>query len=704
MKIGKINYLLSGSFLALMMCPDVAIAQEEVDQQAAGSGGLGVIVVTAQKSQQDVQDTAAAVTTYDGDTLVQRGVVDIQAAQNIVPSARFQQQGASTEIYIRGVGSTLDLAHIEPPTSFNVNGIYIPREGTAVPFFDIERLEVLPGPQGTLYGRSSLGGAVNVSFQRPSQQLESRGLIEVGNYDLIHASLAQNIPVSNDFAVRVAGDYTWRDGYMESGANSQNDLAVRLSALYEPETGFSAYLWGYYATRNGNSPNLVNKGLNPTTFQPERDAFLQDDPWDESLPPQFAFFGQPTADDLAFENWVFGAEFNTEIGDVTLTYIPSYFHLESMNNYWITGLPTILAVEYEQTTHELRLAGNSDRLNWIAGLYGYRLVSNGLVNVAGTPVSNIDRNRLQGFAAFGQLSFSVVDDLRIIAGARFSVDDRVGRGRSLDVNGQPTVPFTADANYDRIDFKLGLEYDATPDVMLYAVVQSGYQPGTFNEAPSTPTFDNLVDPARLTAYTAGIKSRFSNDNVQVNSEFFYYDYSNLFAQAFNASAGITQIFNAEKVEIFGNQTDIIARPFEDGQLNFSIGYLHAENQRFVTPNGADFAGFSLQYAPRWTVSAGYEHNFAVGRGNIRARFETRYESHFYGDFLHSFGTRQQGYIKSNAAITYFSEDERWSLGIWIRNIENEAVQAATASGGLPGPAAAYLEPPRTFGLRASFNF
>jgi iron complex outermembrane receptor protein len=136
----------------------------------AGSGVLEEVTVTATKQTQSLQKTPAAVTVLSGDSLTIAGITDIRAAQDFVPSVRFQAEGTSTEIYIRGVGGTLDDPQVEPPTSFNFNGIYVPREATSVPLYDVEQIEVLPGPQGTLYGRSSLGGAVNVNFNRPTKE------------------------------------------------------------------------------------------------------------------------------------------------------------------------------------------------------------------------------------------------------------------------------------------------------------------------------------------------------------------------------------------------------------------------------------------------------------------------------------------------------------------------------------------------------
>ncbi len=249
--------------------------------------------------------------------------------------------------------------------------------------------------------------------------------------------------------------------------------------------------------------------------------------------------------------------------------------------------------------------------------------------------------------------------------------------------------------------------------MLYAMTQTGYQPGTFNGFASTPALSNAVDSADITAYTFGVKSRLLGDTLQINDEVFYYTYDNLIASAYNTVTNSNLSFNVDKAEIYGNQLDLIWLPTDKDRLNLSVGYLHARTTDFQVPpntvtwNGrTNFDGYQMQYAPDWTVSAGYSHDFMVGAGYLRAALSTRYESSFYADFSHTPGGQQDGYTKSDAALTYVADEGRWSVGAWVRNIENEAVIAATAGGSnfppLPEGATAFLEAPRTYGLRAAF--
>jgi iron complex outermembrane receptor protein len=324
---------------------------------------LEEIIVTAEKQEESLQKTAAAVTAIQGDALVAAGVTDLRAAQKLVPSVRFQAEGANTEVYIRGVGSTLDLPNIEPPTTVNFNGIYIPREATSVPLFDVDQIEVLPGTQGTLYGRSVLGGAVNIAFNRPTQDLETDLLLEAGNYSLFHATVTQNLPVTDTFALRGSIDYTNHDGYLETGADSKDDYAIRLSGLYEPNDDLSILVWTQAAEKDGKSANLVRKGYNGGTFDGDPHAFESSDPWNDVITPD-----APDAGSQVYEEWIVGAQVDWRFNGMTLTYIPSYLYLDWAGNYWLENLPAFLSAHYNQVTQELRLGRTRDRWDWLVGL------------------------------------------------------------------------------------------------------------------------------------------------------------------------------------------------------------------------------------------------------------------------------------------------------------------------------------------------
>lgn len=707
--------------LAVIAVPSTAAAQSPTAASAPAANqptvGIGDIVVTAQKRSENLQKTPAAVTAVSGEALARSGITDLTSVQVLIPGARFQQEGSSTQVFLRGVGSNLDYANIEPNVSFNANGIFIPREGTGSPLYDIERLEALPGPQGTLYGRSAIGGTVNVTFRKPTKNYETTGLLEVGNYGLIHGTLTQNIPLSADLAIRLAGDYHFTSGYNATGSDAKNDYSLRASGLYKPGGDFSAYLWGYTTQKHGHPSNLVNKGYNPTTNQYEENAFLTARPWDDIRPanlvtlgvPPFLqpFVSNPSRSEQTYNNWVFGGQFDKGLGGNTqLSYIPGYFYLNSQTrNYWLGVIPAEISQHYKEVTQELRLSGKSDRFNWLLGLYAYRVVNGGDAKVFYNTgfqfySSNVIRSRLQGAAVFGQGTYSISHALRITLGGRYGRDEREANGISLE---DQVTPYTYKGTVNHFDYKAGAEYDLSPSAMIYATFQTGYQPKTYNQVVDLPGRPNGVSTATLSAISGGFKTRFFDNKLQINNEFFFYNYRNLFIQAYDVRKLNNPIINAPKVTIPGTQLDILFKPTANDQLNFSVSYAAARFKNFVSDTGP-VPNWQPPYAADWTISGGAYHDFRFDSGYVRAQADARYESRFYADYVHNQGTSQAPATKANASITYYANSGRFSLGAWVRNIGNKATLAASAAAGFPGGATAYLEPPRTYGLRGTFKF
>jgi len=683
---------------------------------APDPAALPQIVVTSTKQAQDQQQAPAAITIISGADLVQAGATDIRAVQDLVPSARFQQQNVATEIYLRGVGSTLDFPQIESPTAFTINGIHIPREATGVPLYDVDQLEVLPGPQGTLYGRSAMGGAVDVTLRRPTARTETDALFETGNYDLLHLGAMRNIPLAEALDLRVAADYHTHSGYETSGADSQDDLAGRVSLLARPSGSVTAYLWAATLDKDGHPPNLVVKGVNPATGQLDPGRYLNGNPWNDQFPAPYAARlpdGQPRAQSQKYANRMTGGQVDVQLDDATtLSWIPSYLYLASSADYWLGAFPGNETNNYRQATSEWRVAA---RYGWgtsLAGLYAYDLDSDGSFTfggftlATGFPVSIVDGNRIKGASLFGQVTVDLSDALRWTGGGRLSRDERLGSGRYP--NGAGLAPYTYDQGFHHVDYQLGLEYDLAPSTMAYAGTQTAYQPGSFNAYASTPAASNAIGEARLTAYSAGIKHRSRDGRLQIDDEIFYYDYRGLFASAYNTVLNSNQTFNAQKVRITGDQLDLTWQATSADRLHASVGYLHARNVRFELPDGsANYDGLQLQYAPDWTINAGFAHDVPLPVGHVTLQAQARYEDSFYADYAHTPGGYQQGYVKTDATLTYVSARGDWTVAAWVRNISNVAVIAATAGGSNLPPlatgATAFLEPPRTFGVRTTWH-
>ncbi len=710
------------------LIPNAALSQETDPRRP-----LDEIVVTAQKRTQLLQETPAAITAIERETFTVRGITTLADVQNLVPSVRLQKESASTEIYIRGVGSTLDLPMIEPPNAYNINGVYVPREVTSASLVEVERMEFLPGPQGTLYGRGAIGGVVNTITVRPTDQLETRAVVEAGNYAHLRATVSQNVPLGDSAALRASLSYYERDGYLESDADSADDFAGFLAFETSPTDNVNLHVWGHFESRDGFAANLLSKG---NLTNPKSQAFPNNDPWDDRLEGDLAVYatlGPIDAQERDWETTLLGAELNWDINKrLALTYIPSYLDFEWRQGYWLTHKNGDFNQTIDQTTHELRLAyDGGGPLTWLGGLYAYEIETTGQLFIQfgpdelfpGSPsgawldASDVRDHRLRGTAVFGELRYALSGDWRLVAGGRFSDDRRRANGFQPDIVVEPAVDedpvalFTGQApptwsnneSWTNFDWKLGVEFDAAEETLVYATTQTGFQPGTFDVFP-----DTVTEASELLSFTVGARSRLAGGRLVFNNEIFYYLYDNLLTQAFNAATGSNFLTSAD-TRIYGLQSDIAYAParLENTQFSFSLGYLNARYDDFLEDSLDVFNDNQMQNAPDWTVTLGVVHDWLLPSGaSIRADLSSRYESGFWGNFSHSPGMYQASYTKTDLALTWHSGDGRWSAGLWGKNLENSDVQSAAATGNPltdPGPGAPFLEAPRTYGVRVTLN-
>ena len=706
---------------------------DDSDVESAVDGVVDEILVTAHKRSQTLQDIPAAVTVVDRSAFAARGITTLADVQNLIPSVRLQKESASTEIYIRGVGSTLDLPMIEPPNAYTINGVYVPREVTSATLVDVARMEVLPGPQGTLYGRGAIGGVINTVTARPTDETATSATLEAGNYSHVRGTVTQNIPLTENLRLRGSLSYLDRDGYLESGADSADDTAGFVSFEFTPGDGLDVHVWTHIEARGGYAANLLSKG---EVGDAKSQAFPNADPWDDRLEGDLASFATLGPIDAQYRDWdtvLVGAELNWALNEqLTLTYLPSYLDFDWRQEYWLTHKDGDFNESIDQQTHELRLAydGGGD-LTWLGGFYSYRIETRGQLYIQfgpdelfpGAPAglwlgaSDVRDHELTGSAVFGELTYSLSNRMRLIAGGRISRDEREGSGFQPDivvapaVDTDPVALFTGVApptwsnseSWDHVDWKLGVEFDTGDESMLYATAQTGFQPGTFDVFPNTTTRES-----ELLAFTVGAKSRLLGDRLVLNNEIFYYVFDNLLTQAFDAASGTNRLTNADVI-IYGNQLDLalVPKSMSDTRFTLSLGYLHARYDDFLLDALDVFNDNQLQNAPDWTATLGIVHDWILPSGAyIRADLSSRFESGFWGDFSHSSGLYQESYTKSDLALTYHSGGGNWSMGLWAKNLENQDVQAAAATGNPvtdPGPGAPFLEAPRTYGARFTYS-
>lgn len=713
----------------------------------ATSAGIGDIIVTAQKRDETLQKTPASIQVVGAAQLVDRGVSDLTRITNQITGIAVQPSRQSVIIFSRGLGQSDTQSQTPVAVEVQQDGLTLSKNAQQFAFFDVANIQALKGPQGILYGRNAVGGAVLVTSKRPTfDRRSAEGNFEYGNYDTRHATVAVNIPLGADVAVRAAGDYLNHDGYQSNGGYSADVLSGRLSVAARPSDDLSLYLAGTYSKRSGNGYSFVTRPFDP--------AAGGDDFYVTPVPTSgivgVADFNEPRTRGFdTSEAYFIAGEVDYSLGrDVTLTYVGGYFHYtsEQVNASGVNpgGVFQSYTTNYfiEDTydlQNEVRLSYDRDGIKAIVGVLQHKFE---------TPITQVQLAYRRGpvvngpydysefnYAIFGNVEVPITSRLRVEGGLRQSWDRRTVQGT---LSGTPIDLNSSNfPGWQHLSWKVGLQYDATDSTLAYVNVQNGYLPGSFQSA-AVATLTALgrsrrYDQVTLTAYTAGFKSRFADDRIQINGETFYYDYN-----GFQVNqrielivAGVSGFQNAygnvRKSRIYGSDFDIVAKPVRNGTATVGISLLDAEivdtgftslavlqpNGQFVSIANPGLKGYRLPNSPTLSLNLGYEQEFPIGDGaSVIANVGTHHESGKWLDFTHPniALARQGGFWKTDVSVTYRAPDNRWYLSAFGRNLENAATysnfggfQLRRAGVVVGSYATAFTDVPRTYGVRVGFN-
>lgn len=705
------------------------------DIPAADTGaGADEIVVTAQRKPELLSKAALSISAVTGNDLKGAGVVDATSLSVAVPTVKIDQANG-LQITIRGVSSADGTEKGDPSAAFMLNGVYLARQQSlSGAFFDLDRIEVLRGPQGTLYGRNATAGVVNVLTKRPTDKLEAAVNGELGNYGTYRTDAMVNVPVTGNFSLRAAGAYNKHDSFLVAGngvtqplGQDQDEYAGRLSASlkFGSEGQGNFFVVGDYAHQGGAGPQGVRIANFYSGFTTTKPLYLSPTSA-EARTVDYAIVSAPYQD-----NKIYGltGELTWDFGPVNLTYLGSYrvFDRDNRSTY-INANSSRFAETYtsgksEANSQELRLAtSGKGPLEAVVGLYYFREhathMNTILHNYAGYALYAFLQNPVnnESKAVFGQATYHLTDDLRVTGGVRYSNDEksRVGltvNNRTSQIIDPNTYTVSAINNakrsFSKVTWKAGVEYDVSNAVLFYANAATGYKAGGFNDGCSSgsegclsPVADNQLyyEPEELNAYETGLKGRFLGNAVTLSMAGFYYDYTNMQLSS-PGTLGQTTL-NAGKARIKGVETSATITPSSRDRFDISFNYLDAYYIKYRPTALIDFAGRSLDNAPNWVVTAGYTHNFPLGNGgDIAAHADTRLsDSYVLTNFANGTQFRNPSNTKTNATLTYNAPEDRWYMQAFIKNAEN----TITFSG--YGIGRVYVSEPRLYGLRAGLRF
>lgn len=730
------------SFIALAAFSQPAWAQDS-EPVTNDDAGIEEIVVTAQKRATNLQDTPVAITAFGGETLEERGIDDVANLQSYVPNLNVGAEQDGVKISLRGIGLQGTTSISDSGVAFYVDNFYVgrPAGGSAV-FFDVDRIEVLRGPQGTLYGRNATGGVVNVITKAPSQNFEGQVGASYGSRDMFEVRGLINVPLTDIAAFRVSAVYTEEDGYVrnlstnpgtKNGFGTDGDLSVRGQLLVGDKQEIEILLSGNYSKQNGTGATMRflerNIGGPPPvqallrTINPAIDA----DPLvtNNNSPAYLDIetttgFGRLTKDFGSVEAVVqFGKMWQTS--DL----------LQDFDGSSVDVGRFIKFQESDATSLEARLASTgSGPFSWILGGYYFnesayilRVVElRGLTPGGGIRLPDFildEWGSSKTIAAFGSATYSFTPELRATVGLRYTDDKKTGRKVTRGNFGQPfpvDIPnalFSGITSFDKFNWKVGLEWDAAADVLVYSSVSTGYKAGGFNISSDASPYR----PENITSYELGLKSDFWDRRARVNVDAFYYDYTDMQLTTLgtfgpsNAPGQFT--VNAGKSRIYGLEIDTQLKPTDGLLLSASYAYTNAKFTELSNRDPRDnilriLDGNIVPYVAKHVINIGAQYEIEVGSaGSLTIAANHNWHSRkFLREFNHPTIDLVPANGKTDITLTYKMGESGLRVTGFVTNLENdiEKNNIYVSPGFIGSSAVASYTKPRSFGVRADWKF
>ena len=730
----------------------------------AQSSLLEEVVVTAQKREQSIQDVSFSITAYSGELIKDLG---IRRPRDIAAFTPGLQMNASSVVEsdpiftMRGIGMNDVQSNQNPSVTPYLDGVALASHVMlGFQIFDMERVEVLKGPQGTLYGRNTTGGAIKFISNKPSQEFDLQGRLNLGELDRIEFEGAIGGGLTDTLAGRLAVGINQRDGWQTLrlgpthgvGVDNKNGevdrKSLRASLSWEPNEQFDGLLVFEYGADNsetlafehaGNlfadgSPGLCSFGnsnigirneVECASFAQPRDAnggvatgpqqTVQDQDGPRTVGASFAFGNEIDAD-----SWGISTTLNYHLDRMTLTSVTGYRDFDREMGTDQGGSPFVISdnlrqAQIESTTQELRLASDESwgALKWVIGLYygaddyfdyvdfNFRdhTAFSGLLNVAFTQESETK-------ALFGQVEWGFAEQWRLIGGMRYTDETReLNYGGSIIGSGPtPVAAFSDKHNTNQLSARLGVDYILSDDVLLYASVNRGFKGGGFPTAIAFDTNDLLpYEEEVLWAYETGFKATLADGRVRFNSALYFYDWQDFQARTAVDRDGIRVIVldNAGDAETLGLESDLTWVPTDELSFQLGFNWMDAE---IVSGN---YDGQEPAHTPKisFNALARYDSSTAIFAGfRPFAQVDVNYTDDVQFILANHLGATEDAYTLVNLRFGIKSEDNRWELAGWIQNATDKLYRSEVfgpGSGFLPGRI--HYGAPRLYGVSIGYS-
>ncbi|WP_454256256.1 TonB-dependent receptor [Pseudomonas sp. Marseille-Q8238] len=712
---------------------------------------LGVVTVTAQKRSESVQEVPLTVNVVDGKTLEDSGAgLTAGEITRFIPnaSAATLDNHGFPRWFLRGIGTGQPTLDNVSPIGYYVDEVYLgPIFLSGGPLYDIERVEVLPGPQGTLWGKNSPGGAIHVVSRKPT--FDNSGYVKAGagnfNKRLLQGAL-NGVLVEDKLATRLSFTSENRDQYAKNQTKDKRgeleDQGVRWQLFGTLSDSLDAHLSVHHReyTQDENTSYI--------TFGPPGSQDARGNPYPQ-FPKRNYSFNAPTESKHIQSGGVL--TFNWDLDGYTLTSISGYEKGRSTSESDGDNSPQEVSRSYGRQevdlfSQELRLASpRSDRLNWITGVHYYyqdmeNFSAGGSLNVPdlypGT-VPNYNNNEWTGenesLGVFASATYNFTDDFNLTAGVRWT-DERkeiqIRRQRANNANytdtnhwwkrGSVSNPLTTYVSYDddrrwrEVTWDVTPEYRINDNLRTYLRVAKGFRGGGYISAPTSQAATGNFDPEFITSYELGLKSEWFDGRLIANASVFYYDYDDIQINIYRwdpaLNTGTSRMQNAASASVQGAEFEIQALPIENLRVRLSGGFLDTEYKDYRADGaggapGADYSGTSFARSPRLSGVLGFDYSVPLPYGKVVLGGDINSRSRFHFSAPESKNPAQQhpGYTLTNLRATYVFPGDNVEVSAYVDNVTDKDYWQATSPVG-PDIVGYALGAPRTFGTSVQVNW
>jgi iron complex outermembrane receptor protein len=717
---------------AIMLMPGFAFAQE------VASTGVDEIVVTAQRRSESMQDVPIAITALQGDALIERGIVDTTDIAAVTPGLTTTTSLSRATPFIRGIGTAAADPGQEAGVATYVDGVYYASpQGNVFALNNIERIEVLKGPQGTLFGRNTTGGLIHIITRDPSTTPMLMGTVGYGKFDTFEGNLYGTTGLTDDLAVDLSlftidQNEGWGENFITGKeVNFRREWSVRTKLKWDPNDSTSVV--ASLDFQDNESDIGTNRNVYP------RSRLLGNIPFRGSI-----YDAQGNV--LNFveqENWGGSVKINRDVGFADLQSLTAFRSTRGLTLYDQDSSPLSVADtrlnEHQKTyQQEFLLNGSTSRLKWTTGVFFYRADSDLILSVRSQTVPSLrfdltSNMRTISLSGFAEGAYELSDRTTLTLGARYTSDKRTIYGKRVategNITGTPQAAGTVlqttddaipnDETFEEPTWRLSLDHRFNDRLLAYGSYSRGFKSGIFTQ---TNPFSPPVDPETIDAYEIGAKSDLLGGRLRMNFAVFRYDHKDI--QLSQSRAGATQLFNAAKGRVWGADAEITSVPYDGvGRLEVTVGLSVLDTEYTSFPNAPIFVanptggniqvpcpledtpecsakGHEIIRSPDFTSNVGVRYSVPVGGLNLTSGVLWYHNDGFYWEVDNRI--KQPAYDVVNVQLGLGSVDERWEVRVFARNLlEEEYYQAHGIStlGDVFIPA-----PPRTYGVAVSFKF